>query len=370
MVELLERSRLEISPIEPPPQQPATLYPTLPRTKQKWAKQKWTSRRIYEALRRRLEGHIFHHSYAEGMRRLAAWSGNPMIQNLLYRREVSLFCRFCNEIQGSTSIDPQELQRNLMGNILLPRVLPFVSKRMVAGNIMDAALQEMQSSPSPLLRELSQLLVTPDSEQGRQMIDVQGREFLEDSFKAGRGVIILLYHATTRFFGVHKLLGPAISQYTLGDVGYRNIFHSLYGSAPLEIYQKSMPQLRAVATKNALQMLSQGGIVTLAGDSWSRQRPSLVNICGRVYPLQNGFAELALATNAALLPTYTVLQLDGQIQQHILPALDTGNSHWSHEERVAHIMRQVGAFLTHTWRAAPGTLEWIRFETHFQSPQG
>ena len=67
------------------------------------------------------------------------------------------------------------------------------------------------------------------------------------------------------------------------------------------------------------------------------------------------------------LPQYTVLQLDGRLKQYVLPTFDLGSSHWSHEAHISIFIRQAGAFLAHTWRAAPGTLEWVRLNTSAQA---
>ena len=338
-------------------------------------KRTWSAARIRNGLRRRIETRAFQQGYFEGIRWLAAWSGNRTIQQLFYPQEVARFSQFWASLHGTKPLDPQELQRNLMGNMILQRFFKYlrrdninrdnINHDNIGGNPFIRALQ---ASSLRWMRDLGMAMADRESALAQRIFALRGQETLEQAIQSGQGIIIITYHATTRFFGVDTFLNLNVEQYWLGMHTYRQILRTQYGRETPQLIDKHWPALRAQATQQARAVLERGGLVGMSADELDPNSKVLAPFGNRTRPMQTGFAELALATGAAVIPVYAELHLDGRITQHILPPLDRGEATMSHAARVEHLTRQAADFLIQTWRHAPSTFDWVNMKLHMQLP--
>jgi hypothetical protein len=67
-------------------------------------------------------------------------------------------------------------------------------------------------------------------------------------------------------------------------------------------------------------------------------------------------AELALATGAAVVPTFGVLDTNGQIRLELLPPLEIPDPQLPHDDRIMHIIEQYRSLLQAHWRTSPGSI--------------
>jgi lauroyl/myristoyl acyltransferase len=115
--------------------------------------------------------------------------------------------------------------------------------------------------------------------------------------------------------------------------------------------------------------LKAGGVVQIVNDM-SYDEGNCLRKCvgGRWYDLKPGFAELALATGAAVLPVYCAFDSVGQVRMTILPALGPLADAAAHPARVHHLLDQYVAFLENAWRRAPESLGWGALRRYYSRP--
>jgi lauroyl/myristoyl acyltransferase len=118
----------------------------------------------------------------------------------------------------------------------------------------------------------------------------------------------------------------------------------------------------------ARKVLQEGGILHIAGDG-------IRGLSGRAIPFlrrQRAFpasvAELALATDAVVIPTFGVLDTDGRIRMELLPPLEMPDTQLPHEERVMRIIEQYGSQLQAHWLASPGSIWKSEFKIYSDFP--
>jgi acyl-CoA synthetase (AMP-forming)/AMP-acid ligase II/lauroyl/myristoyl acyltransferase len=338
--------------------------PPRPTSKRVPSKSPWTTQRVRIALRRRMTAQAFQLSYFEGIESLANWAKNRWVQNLLYPQESLLLRQFCASMGRANSSNAEEVQRSLLSDILNQRLAEFTMSENVHGY-----LRALKNSPIPFIRQLGHAIAHPKDEVGKRIFEIQGEEYLEASHRNGQGTIILSFHSAARSLSIANLVNHQIPFYWLGNATYRNIFRTLYGSDSEHDFNKHLSIVRAQATQTARQILRAGGIVGITGDTADRHSPIQVVVGDRVRPLRIGFAELAIATGATVIPMYTIQQLDGRLVQTVLPPLDIGANTLSHAARIKHLGHQVGNFLDQVWRQTPGALDWAHMQGHLQWPK-
>jgi len=125
---------------------------------------------------------------------------------------------------------------------------------------------------------------------------------------------------------------------------------------------------RAAVAAEAYQTLLQGRIVAIAGDEQNVANGTPAIIGDRLHRLSPGFAELAAATGAAVLPIYSELRPGGCIQITILPPL-TWDAGRSHSEQVEQILRAYCGTLAEIWCQAPAVVVWEIMQRHLQLPR-
>jgi lauroyl/myristoyl acyltransferase/acyl carrier protein len=321
---------------------------------------KWTRQHIRRAARWRLIDSAFRLPYFEAMERFARWSGDRFVQTLFYPQEVQLFSRFCASLGRANANNEQELTCSVMSDILIQRLGAFYE------NDRERFIQRLRNSSLAFVRDIGQALDEPDGDLGRQIFRVHGSEHLENSIQQGRGTILLTFHNSTRVLGMPALFRRTEPLFSLTNRIYFSIYRDLYGVGTPQDLADQMPFLRTNATQKARETLLAGGIVTMTADSPHIKRPIHMTIGDRVRPIPTGFAELALATGAAVIPTYATMQPTGQINQYIQPPCDSGDASWSHDARVEHMARQIGAFMAQAWHHAPSALEWSHMRLYFE----
>lgn len=338
-------------------------FAVLQRPKPPVKPERWTRQHIRRATRWRLIDSAFRLPYFEAMTRLAGWSSNRLIQNALYPQEVQLFRRFCASLGRANADNEQFLTCSLMSHILMRRLGVFYD------NDKEKFIQRMQNSRLTLVREIGQALAEPHSGLSRQIFTVQGSEHLEAALQQGRGVILVTFHNTSGVLGMPALLKRTEPIYWLSNQLYHSIYQELYGSGSPQDFADQMPFLRTTATQRARNILLAGGIVVMAVDFLAIKHPVYVPIGDKLCPLPTGFAELALATNAAIIPTYAVMQTSGKITQYIHPRCNSGDASFSHNARVESLTHQAGAFIERAWHDAPSVLDWGHMRHYVDYPQ-
>jgi amino acid adenylation domain-containing protein len=328
------------------------------------------------ALRLAVQQAVLHMSYPQGMQWLAFWCRQPVVQNRLYCRESDLLRRL-KEALGMPTLSRQQRQVFLLGNAawaLLRQSFPVETLS------SETLLARLAASRQRFWRSLAALAEQDDAPGRRALIAFDGREHMQQARRAGRGVVLVTYHTpatllTTALLNRHVQGGPilTLSQITAGRLVQRAQADSwpagAKGRDPNAVFNARRSAWSAALGMEGLRILRAGGMVQVANEAGYGTAGALPRaIGGRVYRLNPGFAELALATGAAVLPVYSSYDLSGAIRVTFLPPLEVAPDLAATGERVADLVDQYARFVEAAWRAAPASLTWQVISRYFEQP--
>lgn len=106
----------------------------------------------------------------------------------------------------------------------------------------------------------------------------------------------------------------------------------------------------------ARKVLQEGGILHIAADGVRGLSGRAIPFLKRERVFPASVAELALASNAAIVPTFGMLDSNGRIRLELLPPLDIPDATLPHEERIMNIIEQYAKLLEAHWLACPGAI--------------
>jgi len=181
---------------------------------------------------------------------------------------------------------------------------------------------------------------------------------LAQSRAQDKGVLLLLSHTTLQRWWK----SPPIVQAHIGGAQ-----HLTPRSDPDHAAITALLFARQV--EYAHQILEQGGVAQIAADGQhGRSAMLLYNFHGRGAPFMTGFAELALATGAQVIPLTYTITATGEARFGLSAPLDPGATTLPHSARVAHLVAQYVAHLSNLWAAAPWLVPWYEMERHLAAP--
>jgi lauroyl/myristoyl acyltransferase len=135
------------------------------------------------------------------------------------------------------------------------------------------------------------------------------------------------------------------------------------------VYRARKSAWSAALGMEGLRVLRAGGIVQVANEAGYDTAGTLPRaIGGRIYRLNPGFAELALATGAIVLPMYSSYDLSGAIRVTLLPPFEIASGPAAASERTADMVDQYARFAETAWRSAPTSLTWQVIGRYFIQP--
>ncbi|MCX6048499.1 MAG: AMP-binding protein [Chloroflexi bacterium] len=296
---------------------------------------------IRPRLRGLFEAWAFRRPYFEGIAWLMKWCKQTIVQQWLYPDESRSIRRFAQSMGTTAAIIDQEVQLNLVSRILHKHHQEQRRRRRAQPNRPYTVFYE----------ELQQALTLGAMTPGwHRYFQTVGEEALVAALHDGQGVILVGPHPVTAFVqsSFTTQFSPMLD---LNEGKYKETFAALFADTGIP-YSKGRQIARAAVAVEAHQILTRGGLVVIAGDEEDATVGFPVTVGNRVRHLVPGFAELAVATNACLLPIYTELLGDGQIQIVLGPAL-CWDRRCRRSDQVAQIMHSYGALLTDLWREKP-----------------
>ncbi len=268
--------------------------------------------------------YLIHHALQtlpHGLRLHVAWQlTRPPVRGRLFRARTQLIRQFLAHIQ--TTVDKC---------LALDLSLHYGLLHKYSVNMVR------QSSRSPLVDAATQI---------------------EQTRAQGRGVLLLHSHTTLDFWWKHLAIVEAhiggVQDLTPHDDPNYNRITDLLFTRQLDY---------------ARQILQQGGVAQIAADGIHGQGDRLmIDFHGRRRPFITGFAELALATNAQVIPVcYSTTSTGGPIQALGAP-LDPGDDALPHTERVERLVTQYVAQLSQLWAETPWLVPWYQMERHLAYP--
>lgn len=163
-----------------------------------------------------------------------------------------------------------------------------------------------------------------------QYVEIEGEEYLQESLKSGKGVIILSAH-----FANWEMLGAALALkgYPLGAIArpLKNLFvdrlvNSIRQSSGVKIF------ISQKATRESLSWLKMNHLLFILIDQRITQGKVKVDFFGRSAATSSIIALLAKRTAAAVVPVYGLRTTSGKLKIIIAPALELKKSENIHQE--------------------------------------
>ncbi len=191
-----------------------------------------------------------------------------------------------------------------------------------------------------------------------RFVTVRGFEHVEEARAKGQGVILALVHS--RFKGLYKFI-PGLAESDLNAIGNisadRAAFYGLGAVAEASgaAAGKLVPSARVAQIHNAHRSLLDGGTLLIFMDYFDGIGGIELPVLGRRRPIRPGIAEMALDTNAVVIPVEQWLHEHGRITiEFKKPFVAQGETR---EERALSLMIQQGASLEEMWRTNPAQMD-------------
>ncbi len=210
-----------------------------------------------------------------------------------------------------------------------------------------------------------------NAKQFKKYVRVHGLEKLDESYKKGKGVIILSSH-----WGLAEAAMPVFPM-----LGYTD-FHTVVrkkGTESIKIsgLKKNMqPKLiifndhsNAELFKSlykAREVLQNGGIFHILGDGYHGKSSVNMNFLGRIRGFRGSFAELALSTEARVHTIFVSIENDGSLDIYIYDPIDMGDENTDRQERIEYMVKQYACHLEDRWKREPQHINWGFMEKYLR----
>ena len=203
-------------------------------------------------------------------------------------------------------------------------------------------------------------------------VRVTGLEYLENARKTSRGLIFLSSNVGLKHLAfilltemnVDDVMQVGGGMRTLGIVGLSQ-FRSQFLLAINEELIKSNSHLSFQLAKGK-HILEQGGVLIIAGDGQRGHQKKEIPFLNRRRPFGTGFAELAITTDALVVPVLTSLRENGTADIIFHPPLIVPEG--SREEQVRSLVEQYARLLEEYWRTDLPNVRWKQMKQYLSLP--
>jgi acyl-CoA synthetase (AMP-forming)/AMP-acid ligase II/lauroyl/myristoyl acyltransferase/acyl carrier protein len=304
--------------------------------------------------------------YELGCRWVAQFCRLAPVRRLFLRSRTRLFRQFRADLGGCPDAPEDAELINLAGNILWSS-----HARAGLGELAEREpLEGMRRSPALFWRTLAEIIDQGPSEHFDKVFHVYDWEYLEKAYAAGQGVILVSFHTTSRMAasGIFQRLRSEPIQ-TISGARARRMDNLDRKETDQRIPLLDETTLVADLMMQGYQALKNGRIIQIVPDGrdFSVQDPPRLLGGHKVY-IQSGFAKLALASDAAVVPVSTTRRLDGSIHSTFFPPLIPRDMEASIESKIFDLVTQYADFLEKSWRLSPESVRWSKMEKHLRRP--
>jgi len=225
------------------------------------------------------------------------------------------------------------------------------------GEVNDEVLNEMLKKSFIKPWRLAAFSYLSDKKLDRY-VQISNLKVFEESYKKGKGVILLNSH-----FGQAEMSISLFSR-----IGYHNLYTILGTSGAKKAkFTRLNPNINTntlvfdsfssadlfKVLMEAKHILNDGGIIHLLGDGYHGKSGITLPFIGKLRSFRMSYAELALSTEADIIPIFIYAQKNDHIQVDLYPSLDKGNEEMSKEERIRSIVKQYVDLLSNKWMESP-----------------
>ena len=211
--------------------------------------------------------------------------------------------------------------------------------------------QPPTSNQTVFVRSLLEKLKTVTKEEDLDWIPINGFHHFRSAIEDGNGVILLSLHSNVRFDLspiIEKLAGipPMITvSFNLGKFGK-------YGKDPSKAGYFDLVASNAEVAADALNHLRAGRVLQIFSDTQdSRTKNYTADLLGKPRNFKAGFAELAVKTGAAIIPTYNYIDDQNRVSRAFLPPLHSDQS--SYDGKILDMVEQYARFIESSWKNHP-----------------
>ncbi|WP_129677908.1 AMP-binding protein [Candidatus Chloroploca sp. Khr17] len=309
--------------------------------------------RVRVRVRTAIEAQAFRKPYFEGVQWLMAWCGQPWVQALLYHPESQLVRRFAQSMGTPAAQIAQEVQFNLVSQTILARWKAESDHHLRPGQWQSVLIADLNEA----------LAGAVTNRRWSQYVTVEGAGHLAGTIEEGRGAILVGFHAPTRYASQSYFSHSIVPMAGVGNQRY------LAKAAQLGVPDANAKdkRWRAAVAMDAYQTLIKGGLVVIAGDEQNVATGVPVVLGDRQHRLSSGFAELAVATDALVLPFHSVLLADGRVRVVISPPLVWDGSR-NRNEQISTIVQEFGRRIDSIWRQTPASVGRVIMAQHLALP--
>jgi KDO2-lipid IV(A) lauroyltransferase len=210
--------------------------------------------------------------------------------------------------------------RNRIGDLIGEALWPLVPRKrreMAVANVMaslgldtQAALAIVKRSSVRFGRMFMEILAVPKmtKENIDTFVTLRGREYFDQAFAHGKGVIIAAAHS-----GNWELIGPALALYGYPLVGVAQrqtnaamdkLINEIRTSTGMHITYKS-------GVREMIAFLSEGKAIGLIMDQDAREQGVFAEFFGRIASTPQGPAALSRMKGSMIVPTFITANADG-----------------------------------------------------------
>lgn len=203
----------------------------------------------------------------------------------------------------------------------------------------------------------------------KKYVKIKNFETFKESYNKGKGIVLLSSH-----YGL-----PEVCISVFPRLGYTN-FYTIVGAqgAESEKFTGVNPniEIKTLVFDNfsdvelfkllmkAKHTLNDGGIVHLLADGYHGKSSMTFPFIGKLRGFRGSYAELALSTDAEIIPVFVLHGKHDRIIIDLHDPLDKGTEDQSREERTKHIVSQYVDQLEEAWKANPQFINWGHMEKY------
>ncbi|MBK8048547.1 MAG: hypothetical protein IPK16_16375 [Anaerolineales bacterium] len=186
---------------------------------------------------------------------------------------------------------------------------------------------------------------------------VEGFEAVLACLADGGGVICAHHHAQFVHSYWTWLAGTAYASST--------VFVPVRGA---DRYGYDAMKANAVALRQSTLALRAGELVNVVPDGVKGKQGIEHDFFGRLRGFQPGFAELALAAPAPVVPVCVIMDTQGRLLIRFGVPFQRDSGATTHHDAVLHLVEQYVAFLREAWRGAPANIGPGALQTQLNFP--
>jgi len=288
------------------------------------------------------EAFAFFLPYTLGIRWLRWWCGNPLALPLIYRSEARTITRF-QALRGTT--------RSFHTEVLMAKV---VQKKLTglgcgAATTSSEVIDHIKESRLPFWSTFLKVaqkkapLTTKDFP-----YRVIGKNVLEPFLNSKRGLIILATHDA-----VTNLSELIFSRLGLTKV-YRFAGVMLKRKKIVQDKEGSNTPILSIMLHEAISALREGSAVLIAGTGSCGDKTIKTTICAQSCLVRTGFAELAIHSDAGIVPISSKLGTDGSIEIEFYPPFQCPPEHLAYEQKTDFLVYEFARHLNERFSATRG----------------